>query len=213
MIEQGEVRPPRRGTNGDANKLQPEDRPAHDWYRFVLSFPPHLVRDYLDRFGIGPRQQVLDPFCGTGTTLVEAKKASLPSVGIEANPMAHFASGVKVDWTPDPDGLIAHATSVANTARSVLDAQGITYTPQIRQARLLEPPADHYRTLTNEQNALILTDSISPLPLHKYPLQNSWIRLRRALRSAQLTMGSWLAAARGRRDSDTAARRASRPSH
>lgn len=27
--------------------LRPEDQPVHDWYRFVLSFPPHLVRTYI----------------------------------------------------------------------------------------------------------------------------------------------------------------------
>ncbi len=69
------------------NKLRPEDRAAHDWYRFVLSYPPHLVRDYLDRFGLGQKQCVLDPFCGTGTTLVECKKRGVPSIGIEANPV------------------------------------------------------------------------------------------------------------------------------
>ena len=52
--------------NGTSNKLLPEDRAAHDWYRFVLSYPPHLVRDYLTRFGVQPGQTVLDPFCGTG---------------------------------------------------------------------------------------------------------------------------------------------------
>ncbi|HEY4688099.1 MAG TPA: DNA methyltransferase, partial [Anaerolineae bacterium] len=50
------------------NQITLLDRPVHDWYRFVLSFPPHLVRNYLERFGIGGDQQVLDPFCGTGTT-------------------------------------------------------------------------------------------------------------------------------------------------
>jgi hypothetical protein len=34
---------------------------------------------------------VLDPFCGTGTTLVECKKKGTSSVGIEAHPMGHFA--------------------------------------------------------------------------------------------------------------------------
>ena len=53
--------------NSMANKLQLEDRVAHDWYRFVLSFPPHLVRQYLDRFAIDREMLVLDPFCGTGT--------------------------------------------------------------------------------------------------------------------------------------------------
>lgn len=33
--------------NGESNRLEPADRPAHDWYRFVLSYPPHLVRDYV----------------------------------------------------------------------------------------------------------------------------------------------------------------------
>src|SRR5947209_3674359 len=98
-----------RKANSEINKLYPEDRAVHEWYRFVLSFPPHLVRDYLRRFGIGPQDCVLDPFCGTGTVLVECKKLGIPSVGVEANPMAHFASQVKVDWRPDPDRLVEHA--------------------------------------------------------------------------------------------------------
>ena len=49
----------------DLNKLRTEDRAVHDWYRFVLSFPPHLVREYLDRFDVGESHTVLDPFCGT----------------------------------------------------------------------------------------------------------------------------------------------------
>ncbi len=55
------------------NKLRAEDQSVHDWYRFVLSFPPHLVRNYLEHFAITEDAIVLDPFCGTGTTLVECK--------------------------------------------------------------------------------------------------------------------------------------------
>lgn len=66
--------------NSTANKLHTADRAVHDWYRFVLSFPPHLVREYLERFAPLHGATVLDPFCGTGTTLVEAKK-----LGIESN--------------------------------------------------------------------------------------------------------------------------------
>uniref|UniRef100_UPI001C8F4235 DNA methyltransferase n=1 Tax=Klebsiella pneumoniae TaxID=573 RepID=UPI001C8F4235 len=56
------------------NKLRSEDRAFHDWYRFVLSYPPHLVRAYIDKLGLEPGHLLVDPFCGTGTTLVEAKK-------------------------------------------------------------------------------------------------------------------------------------------
>ena len=79
------------------NKLRPQDRAVHSWYRFVLSFPPHLVRNYLSRFAVKADDTVLDPFCGTGTTLVECKKQGVGSVGLESNPIAHFASAVKVD--------------------------------------------------------------------------------------------------------------------
>jgi len=87
------------------NRLREDDRAAHDWYRFVLSFPPHLVRTYLDRFGVTHGVRLLDPFCGTGTSLVECKKRGIESVGIEANPVACFASRVKLDWNVDPENM------------------------------------------------------------------------------------------------------------
>jgi tRNA G10 N-methylase Trm11 len=83
------------------NNIADADRVAHDWYRFVLSFPPHLVRRYLERFSICRGNTVLDPFCGTGTTVVECKKLGINSLGVEAHPMAAFASRVKLDWTAE----------------------------------------------------------------------------------------------------------------
>jgi hypothetical protein len=112
-------------TNGDSNKLSPEDRPVHDWYRFVLSFPPHLVREYLQRFDIQRGQRVLDPFCGTGTTVVECKKMGIEGVGVEANPMPHFATKVKTDWSLSGSGLLRHSTSIAEAAYEVLSSQAI----------------------------------------------------------------------------------------
>lgn len=149
--------------NGLANKLDPDDRPIHDWYRFVLSFPPHLIREYLGRFGITSRHRVLDPFCGTGTTVVECKKNGIPAVGIEANPMPWFASSVKVDWPPDPEGLFRHAKYVADKARRMLGNDGIEDFPNTSNQRKL----GRLRSLPAEAYKLLLTNSISPLPLHK----------------------------------------------
>ena len=81
--------------NGTRNKLSQSDRAFHDWYRFVLSYPPHLVRQYLNEFELRENDLVLDPFCGTGTTVVEAKLFGIPSVGLEANRFAAFAGSVK----------------------------------------------------------------------------------------------------------------------
>ncbi len=162
--------------NSKANKLSPFDRAGHDWYRFVLSFPPHLVRDYLERFEVGIDQQVLDPFCGTGTTLVECKKLGIPSVGIEANPMAHFASLVKVDWGLDPGELLHHSRQVATETLAELEEQGIEDEP-VFLAPINRHGSDgaverlnnaiQLHGLLPELEKLLLTDSMSPLPLHK----------------------------------------------
>ncbi|MFO1428984.1 MAG: DNA methyltransferase [Candidatus Competibacteraceae bacterium] len=136
--------------NSLLNKIDLQDHAFHNWYRFVLSFPPHLVRDYIQKFGLSNQDTILDPFCGTGTTLVEAKLNGINSVGIEANPIAHLASYVKVDWNLDPEELVQHARIVAESALEELKIQ--------TTARY---------TLSPEAFELLLKDSISPLPLHK----------------------------------------------
>lgn len=148
--------------NATMNRVAVADSAAHDWYRFVLSYPPHLVRHYLDRFGLTAGSVVLDPFCGTGTTLVESLKLGIPAVGIEAHPMTHFASTVKTSWSLDPDGLLAHAKLVAEIAADRLRTEGID------DDRLADPGDEGtYRTLPPESFKLLLTNSISPRPLHK----------------------------------------------
>lgn len=151
----------RRKALSDVNRVYAEDQPVHRWYRFVLSFPPHLVRDYLERFGLTADDRVLDPFCGTGTTLVECKKLGIPSVGIEAHPMGHFASVVKTDWSPDAAGLSEHARRVAGAAFAQLDADGVG------DVAIFSNSVDHLRRLPEPAERLLLRGSISPVPLHR----------------------------------------------
>lgn len=149
------------------NKLKFNDRAAHQWYRFVLSFPPHLVRQYVTKFGLNSSHQVLDPFCGTGTTIVECKKLGIPATGLEPNPMACFASQTKLDWDLDPKALRHHASSVADLANRRLETDGYFDDDAFR---LLERPvgtAAKLRTLPEETTRLLLANSISPIPLHK----------------------------------------------
>lgn len=136
--------------NGNKNKLHNGDNPVHNWYRFVLSFPPHLVREYLEKFNADKNQIVLDPFCGTGTTLVECKKLGIGSVGIEAIPVAHFAAQVKINWSPDPKQLRSHSRVIADLAE-----------------KKIKNGSRNLMTLDGDQMKILLKDSISPLPLHK----------------------------------------------
>lgn len=129
------------------NKLRPEDSSIHDWYRFVLSFPPHLVRQYLNDFGASKTSLVLDPFCGTGTTNVECKKNGIPSWGIEASPITHFASQTKCTWLAGAYDLIEEANIIAKKA-----IMQINSTVKLK-------------TLSEVQVGLILKNSISAKPL------------------------------------------------
>jgi SAM-dependent methyltransferase len=156
-------------SQSNMNRLQSEDRAAHDWYRFVLSFPPHLVSDYLERFGAKSGDLVLDPFCGTGTTLVECKKQGIASVGMEANPMAHFASTVKTCWDASGDELARKAREIAAAVCDHLDAAGTPDTtplPLFGRSGKARLPPDLWR-LSPEREKLLLRGSISELPLHK----------------------------------------------
>ena len=153
--------------SSDRNKLRSEDRAVHDWYRFVLSFPPHLVRDYLERLGVGPTDTVLDPFCGTGTTLVECKKLGIASVGIESNPMAHFASFVKVDWSVDASVLQEYAEEIAVSTQEILDHDGSNEWIGLPLLATNGNAKSPMRQLSLEQSKLLLKDSVSPIPLHK----------------------------------------------
>lgn len=145
------------------NDLQSEDEAIHSWYRFVLSFPPHLVRHYIEKFHLDERHLLLDPFCGTGTTLVEARLCGIPSVGIEANPVTHLVSQAKLNWSIDIDEFLGKTHEVAERALAILQEQGIddfrAYPDKIDEKTL--------RRLPPKIERLLIKNSISPLPLHK----------------------------------------------
>lgn len=148
-------------SNGRANKLAAQDRAFHDWYRFVLSFPPHLVRDYLSKFELNKNSVVLDPFCGTGTTVVESKLAGMKAIGLEGNLFPHFASSVKTSWNLNADLLASKAQIIATETLEVLKSQGID------DNFPFEKEVKDLKTISEEAQKIILTNSISPLPLHK----------------------------------------------
>src|ERR1700689_407164 len=89
-------------------KLHPQrflNGEVHDWYRIILGYSDHLVGGLLDEFKLVPNDRVLDPFCGSGTTLVEGMKRGLRVTGLDANPSSCFAARVKTNWSIEPEEL------------------------------------------------------------------------------------------------------------
>jgi hypothetical protein len=146
-----------------SNLLEDRDREIHEWYRFVLSFPPHLVRHYLNEFQLNENTLVLDPFCGTGTTLVEAKLSGFRTLGVEAYPFSHFVSKVKVRWDINPQELLDDANEIRTSLENCFEKDGLNdLYPYTGDLDALTLPV-----LDKEQARLLIKNSISPVPLRK----------------------------------------------
>ena len=70
------------------------DRLTHYLFRFPAKFHPPVVRKLIDEYS-RPGDYILDPFCGSGTMLVEAAVAGRNAVGLDVDPVAAFVSRVK----------------------------------------------------------------------------------------------------------------------
>lgn len=77
-----------------------KQRPIHRWVPWIAGFSSEFVRDAFARYLPGDRAEpanVLDPFCGVGTTLVEALRCGHDAVGFEINPYPALASRAKCE--------------------------------------------------------------------------------------------------------------------
>ena len=80
--------------NSVESKNSEIDFVTHSLHAYPAKFPAHLPRQLLkEHASVGDR--ILDPFCGSGTTLVEAKLAGVECVGVDVNGLAVLLSKVK----------------------------------------------------------------------------------------------------------------------
>jgi site-specific DNA-methyltransferase (adenine-specific) len=71
---------------------------------YLGGFPPSVPRRIIDNW-VPPRTTVLDPFCGSGTTLLEARLSGRPSIGIDLNPLAVALAQAKAQSVTLDDAL------------------------------------------------------------------------------------------------------------
>ncbi len=69
--------------------------PIYNWFYYKEGFAKELVEKLLEMFNTEQSSVVLDPFCGSGTTLVACSQKGIDSVGLDVLPTAIFASKVK----------------------------------------------------------------------------------------------------------------------
>jgi DNA modification methylase len=169
--QKSEPSPFSRALNGNGkNELKELDAPIHRWWRFVLAFPPHLVTQYLNEFDCeGPGCTVFDPFSGTGTTLVEAKRRGCYAVGMEALHFCHLASKVKTTWDLSLGELEATAERLFQAVAADFSRYGFFYEDGslFQEHRNETPSMECSLRLPPDQQKLLGKGYISERPLQK----------------------------------------------
>ncbi len=69
---------------------------THSYHEYKGKFYPQLAKAFLNYAGTKKGDTVLDPFCGSGTTLVESLLFGANAVGIDINPLAFLIARAKV---------------------------------------------------------------------------------------------------------------------
>ena len=67
---------------------------THYLFRYPAKFHPPVARTLIERY-TKPDERVLDPFCGSGTLLVEALVTGRRGVGVDIDPLAILSARVK----------------------------------------------------------------------------------------------------------------------
>jgi tRNA G10 N-methylase Trm11 len=68
---------------------------THGIHAYKGKFYPQLAKALVNIAGVTPGQVVLDPFCGSGTVLLESQLNGIQSVGCDLNPLAVLISRAK----------------------------------------------------------------------------------------------------------------------
>ncbi|MBD2299938.1 MULTISPECIES: DNA methyltransferase [Nostocales] len=63
---------------------------AHGWIRYKEGFSFKLVETLIKQFGIKQKDTILEPFCGSGTTLLVCKALGINALGFEILPVCHL---------------------------------------------------------------------------------------------------------------------------
>src|SRR6185437_9873508 len=83
---------------------------VHGLHEYKGKFNPQVAKSILNIFGVRQTQRVLDPFCGSGTTLVECAHMGALGYGTDINPFAVYLANAK----------LCALTTPAETLRAIL---------------------------------------------------------------------------------------------
>ena len=95
--------------------------PIHRWFRYSAGFSADWVTQeiysYQNEKGIYPN--IVDPFVGSGTVLIEADKAGCNSIGIESHPFIFRIAKIKLLWNVNIDSFNEFTQSLLKESKKI----------------------------------------------------------------------------------------------
>jgi hypothetical protein len=103
---------------------------SHDLHIYKAKFFPRMVRALMNIFGTSA-SAVVDPYCGSGTALLEASLLELPSFGCDIDPISRLIAATKVEPFLDRKGLERAVSGFEKALRSAVPAKGFVFPPKL----------------------------------------------------------------------------------
>ena len=155
--------------------------PVHRWYRYSAGFSADWAEEVITSKAAGPDALVLDPFVGSGTTLLAAEQVGVPSWGLDSHPFVARIAKAKLDYRSSPTEYFDEANRALLSAKAK-SANIDIYSPLIRKCYSDESLAQ----LDCLKQAVLETEDTSPSS------RLVWLTLVAILRStAQVGTATW----------------------
>lgn len=107
------IRKSRSGTFTDNMKL-----PVHRWFKYSAGFSAEWVEEIIAKEKKTDKINILDPFAGSGTTLLAAESCGAKCAGFETHPFVHRIASIKLNWDTDSENLREKYKAVLDFAES-----------------------------------------------------------------------------------------------
>lgn len=99
---------------------------AHGLHEYKGKFNPQIVRALGNIMGLSQESWVLDPFCGSGTTLLECAHSGWNALGLDLNPLGVLITNAKIQAIRTPAEVLRRSTAEVLEALRVR-SKGLTY--------------------------------------------------------------------------------------
>jgi hypothetical protein len=124
---------------------------THPFHTYPARLHPATAKILVELVGdgAGRTQALVDPFCGSGTVLVEARAAGMRTIGVDLNPLAVLIARAKT-WTAPPKRRkqlreIGHSIAAASLAAGKAARRSAAESAPLRRVAGFDPNARNRR--------------------------------------------------------------------